>query len=104
MNNSETGQKCQLKEIEENLRGSLNVWSDILLDLQVKGFNSDFKFNNKDMMNLLVIFQEVAHNLAFFQNPLDKKQSCARATYFGEQVRDMMINFCGFDPHEEIKN
>ena len=89
----------EIKEIQEAFQGSLDNWADIMLDLQVKQLNRECRYTEQDMMNLLLLFGEVAYNLAFFKNPIaDKKQEMARSEYFGKQLREIVIHFCGFDP------
>jgi len=87
------------EEIQQQFKTSLNDWADIMLDLQVKGLNSQFRYNYEDVMNMLIIFQEVTHNVAFYKNG-NNVDELARAEQFGKDIRKLITNFCGFDPAE----
>jgi len=87
------------KEIQENFQSSLDDWAEIMLDLQVKGLNSQFRYTNEDVMNILLLFQEVTHNIAFYKNG-NNVDELARAEQFGKDIRKLITNFCGFDPAE----
>lgn len=88
----------QIKEVETQLRQSLNEWADILLAISVKGDNHEFRFNEDDMMNMLIMFQEITHNLAFYKNSVnDTKASLERAEKFGKGLRTLIKEFTNFD-------
>ena len=95
--------KEELKEIQQGFQDSLNTWADIMLDLQVKELNHQFRYNYDDLMNILLLFQEVTHNIAYYKNG-NNKDELKRAEKFGKDVRKLITDFCGIDPHDYYGN
>lgn len=93
-----------IKETEEQFRESLEMWTDIFVGMRERQIVHNLRFNEIDAQRILMLFTEVTQNLMFFSNPVkskkDMKQMLARGQLFGEELRKIMINFCGFDPSE----
>ena len=94
-----------MKEIQQNFQDSLDNWADIMLNLQVKNLNSVMRYSYDDLMNMLLLFQEVTHNIAYYKNGgLGEDKELQRAEQFGKDMRRLITDFCGIDPHDYFKN
>ena len=95
----EVKEENPIKEINDGIRESLNMWADVVLEAEDREWAVDLNYFPRDLMNALYLFQHVASNIGIKNGTIDEK----KAVEVGEELRQLVFHMTGYLPEELLK-
>ena len=89
-----TTEEC-LAEVNDGIREGLRFWSDMMLRAEADEWAYKLNYFPTDLMNAVYIFQHVASNIGIKAGKIDEET----AKVLGNQLRKLVIDMTGYDPH-----
>ena len=84
MNNKEA-----IKEINQHAKDSLEEWSNVFVDADIKGWGVYLDFDDEDLLNVLLMFNSVWSNIAIKRGILTEENVEKRINDFSRYLEEI---------------
>ena len=87
-----------IKEINNEISGSLDGLADIMLRADADEWAFYLDYSNKDVMNAVLVFQHVLTNVGFKAGRIDVE----KASEFGKRLYALINDMTGIDTRKQM--
>lgn len=84
----------EFKEIEYQLRKSLEMWSDVLTESNEHGWGVELNFTNEDVFNIVNMMNTICANVAIKNGTIKTDKDAER---IGKNIRHLLNDCFGID-------
>ena len=86
--------KNEFKEIEHQLRKSLEMWSDVMTESNKHGWGIELSFTDEDIFNIVNIMNSICANVAIKNGTIKTDKDAERV---GKNIRHLLNDCFGID-------